>query len=128
MEPFFAGLWYRGLPVFKKYALGYMNNDAIAVLVGTIIEDLRIGYSYDITISRLATAGGGAHGITIGYELVQRHKKRAATSSGASCLARSSRLRRAIYPQIGADGAYRHRLVKPYPLVWTVCIIRSNVP
>jgi type IX secretion system PorP/SprF family membrane protein len=79
MEPFFAGLWYRGLPIFKRYAPGYANNDAIAVLVGTIIEDLRIGYSYDITVSRLATAGGGAHEITVGYELVQRHKKRAAT-------------------------------------------------
>ena len=51
----------------------------INTAAGAIIEDLRIGYSYDLTISRLATAGGGAHEITIGYELVQRHKKRAAT-------------------------------------------------
>lgn len=67
-EPFFMGLWYRGLPLMKHYAPGYGNNDALAVLVGTIIEDLRIGYSYDITVSRLAGQSAGAHELTIGYE------------------------------------------------------------
>ncbi|MBL7939508.1 MAG: type IX secretion system membrane protein PorP/SprF [Flavobacteriales bacterium] len=78
-EPFFAGLWYRGLPLFKRYAPGYANNDAIAVLLGTIVNDVRIGYSYDITVSRLAGQSGGAHEITLGFEIVQRHKKRAAS-------------------------------------------------
>lgn len=78
-EPVFVGLWYRGLPLFKRYELGYANNDAIAILVGTIIEDLRIGYSYDITISRLAGQSAGAHEITLGYEIASRHKKRAAS-------------------------------------------------
>lgn len=78
-EPFFAGLWYRGLPLFKRYEPGYANNDAIAILLGTIVNDVRIGYSYDITISRLAGHSGGAHEITLGLEIVQRHKKRAAS-------------------------------------------------
>lgn len=78
-EPFFVGLWYRGLPLLKRYEPGYANNDAIAILLGTIVDDLRIGYSYDITISRLASKAGGAHEITLGYEIVQRHKKRAAS-------------------------------------------------
>lgn len=78
-EPFFAGLWYRGIPVFKRYAPGYGNSDAIAVLVGLIWNDMRFGYSYDITVSRLAGHGGGAHEITMGYDIVQKHKKRSAS-------------------------------------------------
>lgn len=78
-EPIFFGLWYRGLPLFKRYAPGYANNDAVALLVGTIIEDMRIGYSYDVTISRLAANSGGAHEITIGYEIASRQRKRAAS-------------------------------------------------
>ena len=75
-DPFYVGLWYRGIPLFKRYAPGYGNNDALAVLFGVIVNDLRIGYSYDITISRLAGQSAGAHEITLGYELASRHKKR----------------------------------------------------
>lgn len=78
-EPFFVGLWYRGLPLLKRYAPGYSNRDAVAVLVGTIVNDMRIGYSYDITVSRLAGYSGGAHEITLGYEIAARHKKRSAS-------------------------------------------------
>lgn len=78
-EPFFAGLWYRGIPLFKAYAPGYGNTDAIAALFGVIVEDLRIGYSYDITLSRLAGHTAGAHEITLGYQMAQKHKKRSAS-------------------------------------------------
>lgn len=78
-EPFFIGLWYRGLPLFKRYQPGYANNDAVAILVGTIVNDMRIGYSYDLTMSRLASHSGGAHEITLGYEIASRHKKRSAS-------------------------------------------------
>lgn len=78
-EPFFAGLWYRGIPLLKRYAPGFANRDAVAVLVGFIVNDLRIGYSYDITVSRLAARSGGAHELTLGYEIAQKHKKRAAS-------------------------------------------------
>ncbi|MBL7951158.1 MAG: type IX secretion system membrane protein PorP/SprF [Flavobacteriales bacterium] len=78
-EPFFIGLWYRGLPLLKRYEPGYANNDALAILVGTIVNDMRIGYSYDLTISRLAAHSGGAHELTIGYEIASRRKKRSAS-------------------------------------------------
>lgn len=74
-DPVFAGLWYRGLPL-KAYQPGYANNDAIAVLVGFKAGDWRFGYSYDITISRLALNSGGAHEITTILELADRRKKR----------------------------------------------------
>jgi type IX secretion system PorP/SprF family membrane protein len=74
--PIYAGLWYRGIPLLKRYDRGYANNDAVAVLVGFIVDDLRIGYSYDITISRLAGQAGGAHELTLGYEIAQPHKKK----------------------------------------------------
>ena len=75
-DPVFAGLWYRGLPVFKAYEQGYQNNDAIAVVIGTKINDWRFGYSYDITISRLAANSGGAHEITMVYELADKRKRK----------------------------------------------------
>lgn len=75
-EPFYAGLWYRGIPLLKRYAPGYGNRDALAVLAGVIAGDLRIGYSYDLTVSRLAGHSGGAHEVTLGYEVASRGKKR----------------------------------------------------
>lgn len=77
-DPFFAGIWFRGIPIMKAYAPGYANNDAVALLVGFKVNDLRIGYSYDITISRLAGHSGGAHELTLGYDIVQPYKKRSA--------------------------------------------------
>jgi type IX secretion system PorP/SprF family membrane protein len=74
-DPIFAGLWYRGLPV-KSYKPGYQNNDAIAVLVGFKAGDWRFGYSYDITMSRLAMNSGGAHEITTVLELADKRKKK----------------------------------------------------
>lgn len=74
-DPIFAGLWYRGLPV-KSYKPGYQNNDAIAVLVGFKAGDWRFGYSYDITMSRLAMNSGGAHEITTVFELADKRKKK----------------------------------------------------
>ncbi|MEZ4758350.1 MAG: type IX secretion system membrane protein PorP/SprF [Flavobacteriales bacterium] len=76
-EPFFAGLWYRGLPLLKAYRSGYQNNDAIAILAGVMVNDLRIGYSYDLTISRLAGYTAGSHELSLVYELADRRKKKA---------------------------------------------------
>jgi type IX secretion system PorP/SprF family membrane protein len=75
--PIFFGLWYRGIPLMKAYAPGYGNSDALALLMGLMVDDkLRIGYSYDITISRLSMNSGGAHELTLGYELANKRKKR----------------------------------------------------
>lgn len=75
-EPFFMGLWYRGIPLFKAYEPGYGNSDAIAVVLGASVNGLRIGYSYDITISKLAGRSGGAHELTLVYELADKRKKK----------------------------------------------------
>ena len=64
---FFIGLWYRGIPLFKQYAPGYANNDALAILVGGPYKKATISYSYDLTISRLAGTSGGSHEISVTY-------------------------------------------------------------
>lgn len=77
---FIIGGWYRGLPGIKSYRKGYQNNDALIAMVGYEINNnlsnLRIGYSYDITMSRLATNSGGAHEISLIYEIAQKKKRK----------------------------------------------------
>lgn len=77
-EPFVFGFWYRGIPVIKSYEVGYANNDALIVLIGYSVPDrnFRIGYSYDITVSRLAANTAGAHEISIVYEAASKKQKR----------------------------------------------------
>lgn len=75
--PVVFGLWYRGIPVGKGKESYQRNTDALTVLVGTRIATLQIGYSYDLTLSRLAGNTGGAHEISLQYEFVNgRPKKR----------------------------------------------------
>jgi type IX secretion system PorP/SprF family membrane protein len=50
--PVVGGLWYR-------------NADAVIALIGFKQERYRIGYSYDVTISRLSNASAGAHEISL---------------------------------------------------------------
>lgn len=66
---FNVGLWYRGIPGLKAYKPGYSNNDAVSIIVGMSIEKLNIGYSYDITISKLSGNSKGAHELTMSYQL-----------------------------------------------------------
>ncbi|MDQ3047889.1 MAG: type IX secretion system membrane protein PorP/SprF [Bacteroidota bacterium] len=73
---FNLGLWYRGIPGFKSYAPGYANNDAIAIITGIKTERFNCGYSYDITISKLAGITNGAHEITIAYQLCKLKRKK----------------------------------------------------
>jgi hypothetical protein len=60
------GLWYRGLPI-KQYEPGLYNNDAVIFLLGFKYEKLSVGYSYDLTISNLGPAAGGAHELSLTY-------------------------------------------------------------
>jgi len=69
------GLWYRGLPL-KHYQPGYANNDAVAVLLGVKTDRFNCGYSYDLTISKLAGASRGAHELTISYQFCKQKKKK----------------------------------------------------
>ncbi len=69
------GLWYRGIP-FKPYEPGYQNNESLVLLLGYEFKSgLSIGYSYDLTLSRLAAHSGGAHEIAVIYEVMNSRKK-----------------------------------------------------
>lgn len=65
-SPVVLGLWYRGLPI-KKYAPGINNHESIIALVGYRQENFSFGYSYDLTVSSLGSASGGAHEISLSY-------------------------------------------------------------
>jgi type IX secretion system PorP/SprF family membrane protein len=56
--PFVGGLWYRQSVGEKAYP------DAAIILLGLETGMMRFGYSYDITISKLTLASGGAHEIS----------------------------------------------------------------
>ena len=58
---FVAGLWYRG-------------NDAVIALVGLQSKQLKIGYSYDVTISKLAGNTAGSHELSLQLQLACKKK------------------------------------------------------
>jgi type IX secretion system PorP/SprF family membrane protein len=68
-EPIVIGTWYRGFP-FNNVG-DFVNNEAIVILLGYSKRQkdniLNIGYSYDVTISKLGTSSGGAHEFSISY-------------------------------------------------------------
>lgn len=75
--PLNIGLWYRGLP-FKKYGPTYTSQESVAVLIGFDLTsyNLRMGYSYDITVSNLGVGNSlGAHEISLIYEIAQKKKR-----------------------------------------------------
>jgi type IX secretion system PorP/SprF family membrane protein len=78
---FLVGIWYRGIPI-KYYTDStgnkFQNNESVIAFVGWKGEVMRIGYSYDFVISRLARARtGGAHELNITFVFdTKRHKKK----------------------------------------------------
>jgi len=75
-SPVLFGLWYRGIPV-KNIESNLPNNDAIVVLAGYSKNGFTLGYSYDLTISKLsASTSGGAHEISISMEMASRKSQR----------------------------------------------------
>lgn len=75
-DPIILGLWYRGLPGLKQNANSSINQDALAVLVGYEINNMKIGYSYDLTISSLTPNSGGAHELSIIMEFASKKSKK----------------------------------------------------
>jgi type IX secretion system PorP/SprF family membrane protein len=70
MGAFFAGAWYRH---------AWSNPDALILLGGVRYGILKIGYSYDLTLSRLASApSGGAHEISVilNFEYSEAYKQK----------------------------------------------------
>lgn len=62
------GLWYR-------MSLG-SNADAMNILLGIKQKTYRIGYSYDLTLSRLRTNSAGAHELSLAIDFKCKKKKR----------------------------------------------------
>lgn len=61
--PIVGGVWYR-------------NKDAFALLLGVHAGMFKVGYSYDVTVSRLTTKTAGSHEVSVGIELNCRPPKR----------------------------------------------------
>lgn len=57
-----GGLWYR-------------NNDAFIVLIGIQHGIFKVGYSYDVTVSRLTNASAGSHEVSIGFNFFCKKPK-----------------------------------------------------
>jgi type IX secretion system PorP/SprF family membrane protein len=73
-DPVMFGVWYRGIPL-KHYSPAFGNNEALVFMAGLHYNGLSIGYSYDITISKLS-ASGGSHEISVIYEWAHPYRKR----------------------------------------------------
>lgn len=73
--PMVFGIWYRGIPLIKSYNPDYINQDAVAFLLGMTMGSLNIGYSYDLTISRLSvSSSGGSHEVSLSYQFCDYKK------------------------------------------------------
>ncbi len=58
-----GGLWYR-------------NQDAFIVLIGLQTKNFKVGYSYDVTVSKLANVSAGSHEVTMQLQFECKPKKR----------------------------------------------------
>lgn len=68
------GFWYRGIPLFKPVGY-YINNDALVILFGLHVGKYKIGYSYDITLSKLTNSvSRGSHELSMSYQLCKPKK------------------------------------------------------
>ena len=60
---FVGGLWYR-------------NSDAFIVLIGLQTDHFKVGYSYDVTVSKLSSNTAGSHEISMQMQFECRPKKK----------------------------------------------------
>ena len=62
------GVWYRGIPLLQKAADESIDIDALSFIFGFGTNVWHIGYSYDITLSKLGTmSSGGSHELSLKY-------------------------------------------------------------
>jgi type IX secretion system PorP/SprF family membrane protein len=67
IDPFIGGIWFRH---------NFENADAIIPMLGIHYKSLRVGYSYDFTISKLKSASGGAHEVSASWQFPCLEKRR----------------------------------------------------
>ena len=65
--PFLVGVWFRN---------GIENADAFIFQVGVQQDTWKVGYSYDVTVSKLANSTAGAHEVTFGLKLPAPERKK----------------------------------------------------
>ena len=65
-EPLVIGVNYRGLPIDGSD--GVSRNESVILILGYSAQDIKVGYSYDFTISALGLDSGGAHEVTFSYQ------------------------------------------------------------
>lgn len=58
---FVGGLWYR-------------NSDAVIVLLGIQTDHMKIGYSYDVTVSKLSNNTAGSHEVSVQFNFACKKK------------------------------------------------------
>jgi type IX secretion system PorP/SprF family membrane protein len=75
-DPISAGIWYRGIPLRKDKEFNVYDRDAMVFHFGLEFTDFQVGYSFDFTISDFGGISGGAHELSITYDLVSRFKKK----------------------------------------------------
>lgn len=68
-SPFVFGAWFR-------QSMSFANSDALVLLFGVQWGDYKIGYSYDITVSSLSNASGGAHEVSLSCKLPCPEKRK----------------------------------------------------
>ena len=56
--PFVLGVWYRQ---------SFRNPDAVIFMFGLQHERIRVAYSYDLTVSKLANLSGGSHEVSVQF-------------------------------------------------------------
>ena len=67
MTLFTLGMWYRGIPV-QANEDGSLDTDALSFVFGFGTGDLKLGYSYDITLNQLGVLNtGGSHEFSVKY-------------------------------------------------------------
>ncbi len=66
-KPFIAGAWFRH---------NFENADAIIPMIGLEWKGLKVGYSYDYTLSNLKSTTGGAHEVSLGWRFNCLDQKR----------------------------------------------------
>lgn len=67
-QPFVVGVWFRHSTV---------NVDAFIFMAGVQYDFFKIGYSYDVTVSKIANSTAGTHEISLGLLMpVPEHKKK----------------------------------------------------
>jgi type IX secretion system PorP/SprF family membrane protein len=84
ISPLVAGLWYRGVPITNNN----QNRESLIFLLGYRLDSFSVGYSYDMTISKLGASAGGAHELSSAYVLdldLSRSKRTKLLNSKLAC-------------------------------------------